>query len=72
MSVSLVRRACSCDKRVATTYRVHLEVPVLTRLVEVNDDFVVRKAEFFEGNVGAVRIRASVIRVEGDLWVCPV
>jgi hypothetical protein len=51
------------------TYRVDLEIPWLTRLIEINEDFLVWKAELFKRDVCAMRIRASVVGVESDLWL---
>lgn len=55
-----------------TTYWVHFEVPVFTRLLEVDDDFFIGKLEFLEGDVSAVGIWAGVVCVENDLGVGPV
>ena len=51
-------------------YRVDLEVPGLSRLPDVNDDFLVVKAGFLQGNMCAVCPGAAVVGVEDDLWRC--
>lgn len=48
------------------TYWVHFKIPWLTRLVEVDDDFLVLESELLEHDVCAVRPRAAVVGVEGD------
>ena len=53
-------------------YWIHFEVPVFTRLLEVNDDFFIGKLEFLEGDGSAVGIWAEVVCVESDLGMGPV
>jgi len=49
------------------TYRVDLEIPRLTRLLDVDNDLFVVKACLLQGYMGTVRIGAAVVGVEDDL-----
>lgn len=46
---------------------VDLEVPRLTRCVQVNNDFFIFQTKLLESNVSAVSPRAQVVGVEDDL-----
>ena len=60
----------SCRWGGGVPYGVDLEIPGLSRLLDVNDDFLVVKAGFLQGNMCAVCPRAAVVGVEDDLWRC--
>lgn len=46
---------------------VDLEVPGLTRHIQVNNDFFIFQAKLLESNVSTVSPRAQVVGVEDDL-----
>lgn len=48
-------------------YRVDLEIPGLTRLLDVDNDLFVVKACLLQGDMGSVCEGASVVGVEDDL-----
>jgi len=48
-------------------YRVDLQVPRLTRLVQVDDDLLVLEPQLLEGDVSAMGPRATMVGVEDDL-----
>jgi hypothetical protein len=46
------------------TYRVYFEIPVLARLVEIDDDFLVWQAKLFQGDLCPLSPGAAMIGVE--------
>lgn len=48
-------------------YRVDLEIPRLTRLLDVDNNLFIVKTCLLQGDMGTVRIGASVVGVEDDL-----
>jgi hypothetical protein len=51
-------------------YRVDSQIPILPRLLNVDEDFFVRETEVFEGDVGALSPGAIGICVEDYLGRC--
>lgn len=50
-----------------STYRVDLQIPVLSGLLEVDEDFFIWKAEFFERDMCSVSPWTAMVRVQGYL-----
>jgi hypothetical protein len=49
------------------THRVDLEIPRLSRLVQVDEDFLVLQSQLLQYNVHSMRERAPMVGVQGKL-----
>ena len=49
------------------SYRVDLQIPILSRLVEVNDDFFVGDLQLGQKDVNSLSKGTGMVSVEGDL-----
>lgn len=56
---SYPRRTC--------TYRIDFEIPWFTRNTQVNSDFLVLEAKFFEYDMGTMRPGTVAVGIENDL-----
>ncbi len=53
-------------------YRIELQEPVRSRIVEVDKDFFIVQAKFLQGDVHTMAPSAAVVGVHLDLWVLAV
>lgn len=55
------------EELVGEAYRVDIEIPRLSRLIEVDDNFLVRQIQLFQGDVSTVSPRTQMVGIQGDL-----
>lgn len=55
-------------EKASFTYRVNLKIPWLSRLIEINDYFLIRQAKLLHNDMCTMCPRTSVVGVKLDLW----
>lgn len=66
--MALVLKPLKDQNSIDEAYRVHLQIPRLPRLIQINNNFFIRKAQFPDHDMRPVRPRAAMISVQGNLW----